>query len=153
MKIENKLIEEKVRKLVKPVIEKMGYRLFDVEFKPERGWVLRIIADKEGGITIKDCEEISKKISALLDVEDIIPFSYFLEVSSPGLDRELTKPEHYEFFVGRLAKFILREPIEGKREITAYIEGISEGIVIVKTDEGNKLHVPLSYIAKARLEF
>ena len=153
MKIENKLIEEKVRKLVKPVIERMGYRLFDVEFKPERGWVLRIIADKEGGITIKDCEEISKKISALLDVEDIIPFSYFLEVSSPGLDRELTKPEHYEFFVGRLAKFILREPIEGKREIKAYIEGISEGIVIVKTEEGDKLHVPLSYIARARLEF
>ncbi len=153
MKIENRLIEEKVKKLVKPVVENMGYRLFDVEFKPERGWVLRIIADKEGGITIKDCENISKKISALLDVEDIIPFSYFLEVSSPGLDRELTKPEHYEFFVGRLARLILREPVSEMREIVGYIEGTSEGIVVIKTKEGEKFHVPFSYIARAKLEF
>ncbi len=153
MKIDSKLVEEKVRNLVKPVIEGMGFRLFDVEFKPERGWVLRIIADKEGGITIKDCEDISKKISALLDVEDIIPFSYFLEVSSPGLDRELTKPEHYEFFKGRLARLILRTPVNNTREIVGKIEGVSNGIVIIKTEKGETLHVPLSYIARGRLEF
>ncbi len=153
MKIENRLIEEKVKKLVKPVVENMGYKLFDVEFKPERGWVLRIIADKEGGITIKDCENISKKIGALLDVEDIIPFSYFLEVSSPGLDRELTKPEHYEFFIGRLVKLILRAPVSNLREIVGYIEGVSEGIVIIETREGERLHVPFSCIARAKLEF
>ena len=153
MKIDSKLVEEKVRNLVKPVIEGMGFRLFDVEFKPERGWVLRIIADKEGGITIKDCEDISKKISALLDVEDIIPFSYFLEVSSPGLDRELTKPEHYEFFKGRLARLILRTPVNGMREIVGRIEGVSNGIVVIKTEKGETFHVPLSYIARGRLEF
>ncbi len=153
MKIDSKLVEEKVRNLVKPVIEGMGFRLFDVEFKPERGWVLRIIADKEGGITIKDCEDISKKISALLDVEDIIPFSYFLEVSSPGLDRELTKPEHYEFFKGRLARLILRTPVSNMREIVGKIEGVSNGIVIIKTEKGETFHVPFSHIARGRLEF
>ena len=90
MHLQEKLIAEKVKELVEPLIKSMGYRLFDVEFKPEKGWVLRIILDKEGGITIGDCEEVSKRVSALLDVEDIIPVSYLLEVSSPGLTRELT---------------------------------------------------------------
>lgn len=100
MHLQEKLIAEKVKELVEPLIKSMGYRLFDVEFKPEKGWVLRIILDKEGGITIGDCEEVSKRVSALLDVEDIIPVSYLLEVSSPGLTRELTKPSHFEFFSG-----------------------------------------------------
>ena len=85
MQLDDKAIVQRVKEMVLPIISKMGYKLFDVEFKPERGWVLRIIVDKEGGITVGDCEEISKRISALLDVEDIIPVSYMLEVSSPGL--------------------------------------------------------------------
>ncbi|WP_448587488.1 ribosome maturation factor RimP [Thermocrinis sp.] len=153
MHIDDKVITSKVKEMVVPVVKKMGYKLFDVEFKPERGWVLRIIVDREGGITVGDCEEISKRISALLDVEDVIPVSYMLEVSSPGLTRELTKSEHFEFFLGRLVRVILREPIENKREIFGYIQEVREGLVILKSKEtGDLLHVPLSAIARANLE-
>jgi|UniRef100_A0A7C2V9T3 ribosome maturation factor RimP len=153
MHLQEKLIAEKVKELVEPLIKSMGYRLFDVEFKPEKGWVLRIILDKEGGITIGDCEEVSKRVSALLDVEDIIPVSYLLEVSSPGLTRELTKPSHFEFFQGRLVRLVLRDAIEGKRELKGYIEGIKESILHVREKGTDKeYHIPLSLIAKANLE-
>lgn len=151
--MQEKLIEERVRELIEPIIKSMGYRLFDVEFKSERGWVLRIILDKEGGITLGDCEEVSKRISALLDVEDIIPVSYFLEVSSPGLTRELTKPSHFEFFQGRLVRVVLREPVEGKREMKGYIQGLKENILQLKEkDTGKEYYIPLSSIARANLE-
>ncbi|MEJ5338508.1 MAG: ribosome maturation factor RimP [Aquificaceae bacterium] len=153
MHLQEKLIAERVKELVEPIVRNMGYRLFDVEFRSERGWVLRIILDKEGGITLGDCEEVSKRISALLDVEDIIPVSYVLEVSSPGLTRELTKPSHFEFFQGRLIRVVLREPVEGKREFRGYIEEIREGILRLKEkDTGKEYHIPLSIIARANLE-
>ncbi len=153
MHLQERQIAEKVRQIVEPIVKNMGYRLFDVEFKSERGWVLRIILDKEGGITLGDCEEVSKKISALLDVEDIIPFSYVLEVSSPGLTRELTKPSHFEFFQGRLIRVVLREAVEGKRDMKGYIEGLKEGILHLREKESNKdYHIPLSLVARANLE-
>ncbi|MEJ7553399.1 MAG: ribosome maturation factor RimP [Aquificaceae bacterium] len=153
MHLQEKLIAEKVKEMVEPIVKNMGYRLFDVEFKSERGWVLRVILDKEGGITLGDCEEVSKRISALLDVEDIIPVSYVLEVSSPGLTRELTKPSHFEFFQGRLIRIVLREPVEGKRDMKGYIEGVKEGILQLREKEtGKEYHIPLSFIARANLE-
>ena len=153
MQVEPEVISSKVKELVKPMILEMGYRLFDVEFKSERGWVLRIIIDKPQGVNIKDCEKVSKRVSALLDVEDPIPFSYLLEVSSPGLNRELQKEEHYDFFKGRLAKVVLREAVEGKRQITGYIEDVREGIIDIREKEkGELFHIPFSKIAKGRLE-
>ncbi len=153
MNVDSAEVSRKVRELVGPIVESMGYRLFDVEFKPERGWVLRVIIDKQGGVTIKDCEEVSKRISGLLDVEDIIPFSYMLEISSPGLTRELEKPEHYEFFKGRLVRLVLREPVGGKREVTGYVEDVREGIISLRDrEEGEVLHIPFSAIARGRLE-
>ncbi len=153
MSIDPPVIAQKVKKKTMPIIERMGYRLFDVEFKPERGWVLRIIIDREGGITVGDCEEVSRRLSPILDVEDIIPFSYTLEVSSPGINRELEKPDHYLFFRGRLARIILREPVSGKREITGYIEEVRESIITIREKEGGEtLHIPFSLIARGRLE-
>ncbi|MCS7171561.1 MAG: ribosome maturation factor RimP [Aquificaceae bacterium] len=153
MHLQEKVIAEKVKELVEPIVKSMGYRLFDVEFKPEKGWVLRIILDKEGGITIGDCEEVSKRISALLDVEDIIPVSYLLEVSSPGLTRELTKPTHFEFFRGRLVKLVLRDAVGGKREMRGFIEGVKEGILSLREKETDlEYHIPLSIVARANLE-
>ncbi|EDP75839.1 ribosome maturation factor RimP [Hydrogenivirga sp. 128-5-R1-1] len=153
MNVDSAEISRRIKELVEPLIKGMGYRLFDVEFKPERGWVLRVIIDKPGGVTIRDCEEVSKKISGLLDVEDIIPFSYMLEISSPGLTRELEKPEHYDFFKGRLVKVVLREPVSGKREATGYVESVREGIITLREREkGEALHIPFSAIAKGRLE-
>ncbi len=153
MNIDSNEVAEKVKELVEPIIIGMGYRLFDVEFKPERGWVLRVIIDKPGGVTIGDCEEVSRRISGLLDVEDLIPFSYMLEISSPGLTRSLEKPEHYEFFKGRLVKVVLREPVGGRREATGYVEDVKEGIITLREKEkGEELHIPFSAIAKGRLE-
>ncbi|MCS7262150.1 MAG: ribosome maturation factor RimP [Aquificaceae bacterium] len=153
MQLQEKLIAQKVKELVQPLVKSMGYKLFDVEFKPEKGWVLRVILDKEGGITLGDCEEVSKRISGLLDVEDIIPVSYVLEVSSPGLTRELTKAEHYEFFTGRLVRLILKETVEGRRELKGYIKGVQENILgLVEKETGKEYHIPLSLIARANLE-
>ncbi len=153
MNIDINEVAEKVKGLIEPIVKGMGYRLFDVEFKPERGWVLRVIIDKPGGVTIRDCEEVSRRISGLLDVEDLIPFSYMLEISSPGLTRSLEKPEHYEFFKGRLVKVILREPVGGRREATGYVENVREGIITIREKEkGEELHIPFSAIAKGRLE-
>jgi len=153
MKVDTKEVERIVKEMVEPVVRGMGYRLFDVEFRPERGWVLRVIIDKLGGVTIRDCEEVSKRISALLDVEDLIPFSYMLEISSPGLTRSLEKPEHYDFFRGRLVKVVLREPVGGRREVVGYVEEVKEGILRIKEREsGEELYIPFSAVAKGRLE-
>lgn len=153
MSVNSKEVSEKVKELVEPVIRNLGFRLFDVEFKPERGWVLRVIIDREGGVTIRDCEEVSRKISAILDVEDLIPFSYTLEISSPGLTRTLEKPEHYAFFRGRLVRIVLREPVGERREITGYVEDVREGIITVRERErGEVLHIPFSAVARGRLE-
>lgn len=151
MQINDREVVEKVKGLIEPIVRGLGFRLFDVEFKPERGWVLRIIIDKDGGVTIGDCEEVSKKVSALLDVEDVVPVSYLLEVSSPGLTRELTKPQHFDFFIGRLVRVVLREPVGGKRELRGYIDSVEQGVLRVK-DEENLYHIPLSIVAKANLE-
>ena len=146
-------ISERARALIKPIVESMGCRLFDVELKPERGWVLRVIIDREGGVSIKDCEDVSRRISPLLDVEDLIPFSYTLEVSSPGLDRSLEKPEHYEFFTGRRARVFLREPVRERREILGVIEDVKEGIITLRESGGGEVfHIPFSAIARGRLE-
>jgi len=153
MQLDDKAIAKRVKEMVLPIVSKMGYKLFDVEFKPERGWVLRIIVDKEGGITVGDCEEVSKRVSALLDVEDIIPVSYMLEVSSPGLTRELTKAEHFSFFKGRLVRVILREPIQNRRELIGEIEDVKEDVLMLRDrGTGELLHIPLSVIARANLE-
>jgi ribosome maturation factor RimP len=153
-KEERERIEEKTKDLIKDIIEEQGLRLFDVEYRPEgRGWTLRIIVDKFGGVSIGDLERLSRTISPIFDVEDYIPHSYNLEVTSPGLTRELKKPEHFAFFIGRLIKVITREPIEGKREFVGYIEDIDRGIFQIKLKKEQQIvHIPLSAIAKARLE-
>ena len=152
--METKKIANTIKDLVKPIAESLGFRLFDVEFKSENGWVLRIIIDKVGGVSIDDCEELSKKISALLDVEDIISVSYFLEVSSPGLTRELKEPWQYEFFKDRYIRVYLKEKLENKLEYTGYIKDVKENNLILNIGlEDNKtLEIPFSNITKAKLD-
>lgn len=147
-------IEEKTKELIKDIVKEQGLRLFDVEFKPEgRGWTLRVIVDKFGGVSLADLERLSRTISPILDVEDFIPHSYNLEVTSPGLTRELKKPEHFAFFIGRLIKVITREPVEGKREIVGFIDDIENEVLKIRIKGSQELvHIPLSVIAKARLE-
>lgn len=150
--IDGKKIASSVKELVRPIAENLGLRLFDVEFKSENGWVLRVIVDKIGGVSIDDCEELSKRISALLDVEDLIPVRYFLEVSSPGLTRELKEPWHYEFFKGRYTRVYLKQKVEDKLEHTGYIKDLKDNTLILTNIDGEDLSVDLSNISKAKLE-
>jgi ribosome maturation factor RimP len=153
-KEERERIEERTKELIREIVEEQGLRLFDVEYRPEgRGWTLRVIVDKFGGVKLGELEKLSRTISPLLDVEDYIPHSYNLEVTSPGLTRELKKPEHYAFFIGRLIKVITKEPVEGRREWVGIIDDIDGGILRIKPKgEDRIIHIPLSVVAKARLE-
>ncbi len=149
--LDTKKIADTVKGLVKPISDSLGFRLFDVEFKPENGWVLRIIIDKEGGVTIDDCEELSKRVSALLDVEDVIQQSYFLEVSSPGLTRELKERWHYDFFKGKYVRIYLKEKIDNKQEYAGYIDTIHDDILVLRLLD-KIIEIPFDKIAKARLD-
>jgi len=107
---------EELNKLVEPSIKNMGYELSDLEIKQHgRSKVLRLFIDNSEGITLDDCEVVSQHVSLLLDVEDIIPEDYTLEVSSPGLNRKLTKIEHYLRFLGSEVKVKLHPSVEGRK--------------------------------------
>lgn len=124
-----------VTSIVKPIAESLGLTLWDVRFVKEGAtWYLRIFIDKEGGITLDDCEKMSRAINDPLDKADPISQAYFLEVSSPGIERELTRPEHYEIMKGRDVSVNLYRPTEdGEKEIIAELIGL-EGDEIILAD-------------------
>lgn len=107
-------IAESVRTLAQPIAENFGVRVWDVRFLKEGAeWYLRIFIDKEGGVNIVDCENVSRAIDPLLDEKDFISQNYILEVSSPGLERELTRDEHFQEYIGKDIKVRLIRPLEG----------------------------------------
>lgn len=143
----------RVEGLVKPILESLGLFLWDMEFKKEGPrWLLRIYVDKESGVTLDDCEAVSRELGVALDVEDIISHSYTLEVSSPGLDRKLTKPEHFKRFIGNMVKVKTVVPVDGEKVFRAEIEGIDGTVVRLRLQNGSILDLALDWIAKAVLE-
>lgn len=129
----------------------MGYELLGIEHLSQGSRSLvRIYIDSEQGITLDDCEAVSRQVSGMLDVEDPIRGQYALEVSSPGLDRPLFKREHYEQFVGHRVRIRMTLPIEGRRKFAGELAGIREDKVIVIDDEV-EYELPLSGIDKANL--
>ncbi len=146
-----KILEE-VRKATEPVLKSQGFELVDVEYRREsQGWVLRIYLDREGGVTLDDCAEVSNEVGAILEVQDLIPQAYVLEVSSPGLTRPLKKPEDYEKFKDRLVKIKLYKPLEGRKNFKGTLLGL-EGEKVRVSVEGQVYELPLQEIAKANLE-
>jgi len=146
-------IEEKVTKMVQPLIAEKGLELVDVEYTKEGShWYLRIFIDKEGGVDIDDCAMISHAVSELFDRHDPIPQAYMLEVSSPGLERPLKKDEDYVRFQGRLVSISTTEPIEGYREFTGYLKGVENDAVTLEY-EGEQVTIPKRVIKKANLTF
>jgi len=116
--------------------------------------VLRIYIDKPTGVTHADCEFISQNVGTILDVEDVIPDgSYTLEVSSPGVERKLTKPADYERFKGRKIKLALREPIEKQKRWEGTLAEFTGGTVILETAPGKSLQIALENVVKANLKF
>lgn len=137
--------------LIRPSVEAMGYELVGVEFlSPGSGGTLRIYIDGATGITVDDCERVSRQVSSLLDVEDPIPGAYTLEVSSPGLDRPLFTPEHFQRFAGETVKIRLEIPMEGRRKLKGRLLGWVDDHVVVEED-GREISVPLQSIGRANL--
>ena len=137
--------------MLEPTVESLGYELVDLEAKiGGRDGVLRVFIDHADGIGLDDCEKVSLAISALLDVEDPLPGQYNLEVSSPGLDRKLTKHEHFQRFMGDIVKVQMRFPIEGRRRFRGKLVATDAENIVVEVD-GEAHTLPLATIDTARL--
>ena len=141
-----------VERLAEPVVRFEGTALIDVEFhRGPSGWVLRVIIDKPGGVTLEDCAAVSRQLGDVLDAKLERDEPYHLEVSSPGLDRPLTKPKHFVSFEGRPAVIRTNRPVEGKKQFRGILAGLSEGMVKLVVDELT-VSIPYEAIAKARLD-
>jgi ribosome maturation factor RimP len=143
---------ETIRKMAERVAVSEGLVLVDLEVKGSRAnQVLRVFIDKTGGVTHADCQLVSEQLSAMLDVEDLIPGHYVLEVSSPGLDRELRREYEYAHFAGRRARISLRDPVGTQRFFEGRLAGIEAGRVKLDLGEQGISEFELSNIAKAKL--
>jgi ribosome maturation factor RimP len=143
----------RVESILAHLLDAEGFSLVDVEYKRERGaWVLRVFIDKEGGVTLDDCARVSREFGQLLDVEDIIPTAYHLEVSSPGLDRPLKKEDDFVKYSGRKVRIKTKEQISGRRNFKGALLGCTEGKVMVKVEGSEVFAIPFSSILKANLE-
>lgn len=127
------------------------FELVEVE-ESARGRVLRVFVDKPGGVTVEDCARLSERLSEKLDIEDFIPHRYTLEVSSPGLDRPLKRPEDYERFRGRRLRITTDPAISGQNVHVGRIAGLEAGMVRIEVKPGEHLTVPFAQIKRARLE-
>ena len=143
----------KVTDLIEPVIESLGIELDELEFKRMKGKaLLRVFIDRKGGVTIDDCERVSREIEAVLDVEDPIPYSYVLEVSSPGLDRPLRKPEDFRKYSGSRARVITIDPIEKQNFFVGQIVEAGDSDIRILLQKDRTITIPYENISKARLE-
>ncbi len=138
--------------IAQPIAESLGLKLWDVRFVKEgAAWYLRIVIDKEGGVSINDCENMSRAIDGPLDEADPIDQSYFLEVWSPGIERELTRPEHYEAMAGREICVTLYRPIDGEKEIIADLVGLRDRNIVMTDLDGTEFEIPLKDASSVRL--
>ena len=145
-------IVERVHAMIHPIVLSEGMELVDIEYRRESGgWVLRLILDKEGGVTLDDCTRVSQEVGRSLDVEDIIQTSYTLEVSSPGLTRPLKTEKDFMKYLHRLVKVKTVDPIQNRRQFKGKLLGVSENGVEIEVDRGI-FRIPLSNVAKANLE-
>ena len=142
---------EKVYELIKDAVAAEGVGLWDVRFLKEgASWYLRVFIDKPEGISIDDCTNVSHAIDPIMDEADPIDVSYYLEVCSPGIERELTRSRHYEESLGKQVRLKLYRAYDGKKEITGTLEDVTEENVTLVT-EGNALTVERKNISKANL--
>ncbi len=144
---------EALESLLAPTVEALGCRIWGIERvgRPTHP-TLRIYIDREEGITIDDCERVSRQVSVVLDVEEALPGSYTLEVSSPGLDRVLFRPEHYAESIGETVEVRLFAPLAGRRRITGRLEGLlAETITVEENEAGERVEIPLAAIARAQI--
>jgi ribosome maturation factor RimP len=152
---------ERIRDIAARVAASYGLDIFDVELRREGGrQVLRVVLDRPGAnltaeesVSLDDCARVSEEVSAILDVEDIVPADrYTLEVSSPGLDRPLRDPEDYRRFAGRRAKIVVSAPIERQTAFAGRVLGLDGDEVMFESEGGKQVRLPLRLITRARLD-
>jgi len=144
---------DKIKKIIEPVINTGGIELYDIEFNRMRGkGLLRVFIEKEDGVTIEDCGRISREIEAVLDVEDPIPFSYVLEVSSPGLDRPLKKLEDFNRYSGNMVRVTTLEPVDNQTFFIGTIDKVENDEISLLLPKNRQVIIPFKNISKARLE-
>lgn len=142
---------EGIREAAERVARSLGIEVVDVEWKVGKQRFLRVYIDKSEGISHNDCEAVSNQLSVILDVEDLVPGPhYVLEVSSPGLDRKLTKPAEFERFAGRLARISISEPVENQKFFEGRLAGVADGKVQIEV-KGRVIALPMEGIRKASL--
>jgi ribosome maturation factor RimP len=148
-------VTAKVLEIAERVASSEGLEIVEVQLLGGGGArVLRIFIDRPEGVTHADCEMISQNVGTILDVEDVIPGAHYtLEVSSPGVERKLTKPRDFERFVGKKVKVALREPIENQRHFMGTLKSYAEGILTLEPSPGKSVEVPLDQVEKANLKF
>ena len=139
-------IEAEVEKIVEELLENTALELVAVDYIKERDWYLRVFIDKEGGVDLDDCQDLSRKLEELLDVQDLIKTSYILEVSSPGLDRELKKPRDFQREMGKDIDVSLFAPLDGKKVLTGPLSAYDGETINV-----GDMAIPMDKVAKVNL--
>ena len=149
--MKNDALVTQIYEMVKPISDELNYEIYHIEYVKENGeYYLRIYIEKEGGITLSDCEALSRRVSDLMDEKDPIPEAYFLEVSSPGLNRTLFTEAHYKRFVGREVMVKLTKAVEGKKSIKGILKEVNEENIIVEAD--TLISIPKEKIKSANIE-
>jgi ribosome maturation factor RimP len=151
---------EHVRAIAERVARSHGLEIWDIVSRRETtGQVVRVFIDRPGpaatpeeSVSIEDCEQISRELGTILDVEDPLPFAYTLEVSSPGLDRPLRGEQDYRRFAGRLAKIVVSEAVDNQRAFEGRLRGVEEQAVLLEGPKGRMHRLPLQLITRGRLE-
>ena len=146
--------EEKTEKLLEPILSANHYELYDVEYVKEAGnWFLRVYIDKENGITIDDCELVSRALSDLLDKKDFISDSYILEVSSPGLGRQLKREKHFEKSIDEEVEVKLFKPINKRKEFVGVLKDFDQNTLTIELEDHSTMVIQRSDISTVRLTF
>ena len=144
------MMNDKVIAIVEPLLQGTPLELVDVEYVQERDWYLRIFIDKPGGVGIDDCEQLSRSVEPILDELDFLKQAYYLEVSSPGLDRVLRREKDFVRYAGRLVDLKFFKPQAGAKQLTATLQGLRDGQVCVMVN-GKDQSYPQEEVAQVRL--
>ena len=151
---------EQIRAIAERVATARGLEIWDIQSRREMGGhVVRVFIDRPGpsatpddSVSIEDCAEVNREIGTILDVEDPLPFTYILEVSSPGLDRPLRSLDDYRRFAGRLAKVVVREAVDNQKAFEGRLTGVDGDIVLLEAPNGRVHKLPVRLITRGRLE-
>jgi ribosome maturation factor RimP len=145
------MLRDRLVELLAPVVSDLGYELWELEYTMQSGGLLRLYIDSAEGISVDDCERVSRAVSAAMDEADPIASNYTLEVSSPGLDRVLRTPEHFARFAGEQVRVETRQPVGGRKRFVGKLTEVAGGTITLAVD-GGIVSLPVDGIHKARLE-